>query len=53
MLLEDPKAVIEEPIHRLETPRANEDAQAIADEEATDEPARGKKEGNEDCHGSQ
>ena len=40
--LEDPKAVIEEPMPRPETPRANEDAQAIADREARDRLLRDK-----------
>ena len=34
VLLGDPKAVVEEPMPRPETPRANEDAQALVDREA-------------------
>ena len=33
ILLEDPKAVIEEPVLPPETPRTGEDAQAITDQE--------------------
>ena len=40
VLIGDPKAVIEEPVPRPETPRTNEDAQAIADREARDRLAR-------------
>ena len=36
VLLEDPKAVLEKPIPRPETPRANEGARTIADREGRD-----------------
>ena len=42
MLLEDPKAVVEELMTRSETPRANEDEQAIADREARNKSLRDK-----------
>ena len=42
ILLEDPKEVIDELIPRPETPGTNEDAQAVADREATDRIARDK-----------
>ena len=40
VLLEDPKAVIEEPVLPPETPRTGEDAQARTDQETRDRLAR-------------
>ena len=42
LLLEDPKAVVEEPLPRPETPRGNAVAQAIADWKARDKSLRDK-----------
>ena len=42
ILLEDPKAVIEEPLPLPETPRTGEDAQAVANREARDKMSRDK-----------
>ena len=40
VLLEDPKPVLKEPVPRPETPRENEDVQAVTDRKARDRLAR-------------
>ena len=40
VLLEDPKAAIEEPVHRPETPRTGRDARVKTDREPRDRLAR-------------
>ena len=42
VLLEEPRAVMEEPLPRPETPGTNEDAQAVTEREARDKLARDK-----------
>ena len=42
VLIEEPKAVMEEPLPRPETPGTNEDAQAVTEREARDKLARDK-----------